>query len=199
MVQKYPVRVITEAITNAVIHRDYRLSVDIYVRIFLDRIEIHSPGLLVGPVTAFNIVKVGPHSRNPLLIQHLREFPTAPNLDAGEGVRMMFGTMHDAGLYPPIYVTRPRIEREAVVVYLFNENRPSVWEQVNEYIDKHGSIGNAEVRRLMGSDTLKASQQIKKWRVLGLLEVTNPLAGKRVRRYARADRSLEQELFSNPE
>ena len=199
IVQKYSVRVITEAITNTVIHRDYRLSVDTHIRIFSDRIEFESPGFFAGPVTVSNIERIGTFSRNPLIIQHLREFPSAPNLDAGEGVRMMFGTMHDVGLYPPIYATRPRLRREAVVVHLFNENRPSVWEQVNDCIDKHGSIGNAEVRQLMGADTLKASQQIKKWRNLGLLEVTNPLAGTRVRRYSRPDKSPEQGLFSNPD
>ncbi|HZK82288.1 MAG TPA: RNA-binding domain-containing protein, partial [Humisphaera sp.] len=86
IVQRYPVRVIAEAITNAVIHRDYRLNSDIIVRIFSDRIEIESPGLLVGPVTVANIGRIGAHSRNPLIIQHLREFPNPPNLDAGEGV-----------------------------------------------------------------------------------------------------------------
>jgi len=46
--QRYPVRVIQEAVTNAVIHRDYRLSADIHVRIFSNRIEIQSPGVLPG-------------------------------------------------------------------------------------------------------------------------------------------------------
>ena len=58
---------------------------------------------------------------------------------------MMFGTMKEAGLYPPLYMTRPKLPREAVRVYLFNQNRPSIWEQVTDYLDKHGSIGNAEI------------------------------------------------------
>ncbi|HLD44042.1 MAG TPA: RNA-binding domain-containing protein, partial [bacterium] len=47
-VNKYqiPERAITEAITNAVIHRDYHLQRDIEVNLFEDRIEIESPGLL---------------------------------------------------------------------------------------------------------------------------------------------------------
>ncbi|CAK9052466.1 ATP-dependent DNA helicase RecG, partial [Durusdinium trenchii] len=151
IVQKYPVRVITEAITNAVIHRDYRLTADTMIRIFSDRIEIESPGLLPGSVTVSNIQHVR-HNRNPLITQHLREFPNPPNLDAHEGVRMMFGTMQEAGLYPPLYITRPRIQREALVVQLRNQNRPTVWEQVSDYLDKNGTIANAQVRRLMGTD-----------------------------------------------
>jgi ATP-dependent DNA helicase RecG len=196
IVQRYPVRVIAEAITNAVIHRDYRLRSDVVVRIFSDRIEVESPGLLTGPVTPGNINRIGPHSRNPLLIQHLREFPNPPNLDAGEGVRMMFGTMHQAGLYPPIYVTRPRIEREAVVVHLLNNHRPSTWEQVSQYVDKHGTIGNSEVRQLMGTDdTLRVSKQLKQWVEQGLLVVANPEAGRNVRRYAKPDNG-DPDLFS---
>lgn len=84
IVQRYPVRVIKEAITNAVIHRDYRLPSDVIARIFSDRVEIDSPGLLVGPVTTVNIQLAGTHARNPLIVQNLREFPTPPNLDGGK-------------------------------------------------------------------------------------------------------------------
>jgi ATP-dependent DNA helicase RecG len=48
IVQKYPWRVLREAITNAVIHRDYRHSADIQIRIFDNRIEIESPGGFSG-------------------------------------------------------------------------------------------------------------------------------------------------------
>ena len=185
-------------ITNAVIHRDYRLPVDVMVRIFSDRIEIESPGLLAGPVTTANIARIGAHSRNPLLIQHLRQFPDPPNLDAGEGVRMMFNTMQEAGLYPPLYVSRPKTSREAVIVHLANQNRPSAWEQVSAYIDEHGSVGNAEVRQLIGTDdVLTATRQLKAWVEQGVLIIINPHAAKRVRRYTKPDRLLEQDLLSN--
>jgi predicted HTH transcriptional regulator len=149
--------------------------------------------------TVANIQRIGTHNRNPNLVGHLREFPEPPNVDAGEGVRMMFGTMQQARLYPPLYITRPQIEKEAVVIHLFNENRPSAWEQVSAYIDQHGSLGNAEIRQLMGhADTLKASQQIKEWRDLGLLIVANPHEGKRVRRYIKPNRPSAPPLFSKP-
>ncbi len=198
IVQKYPVRVIAEAITNAVIHRDYRLMSDIIVRIFSDRIEIESPGLLVGPVTVGNIGRIGTHSRNPLVVQHLREFPNPPNLDAGEGVRMMIGTMRESGLYPPFYRTRPHIEHEAVLTILRNQNRPSVWEQVVAYIIQHDSIGNAELRRLLQTnDTLGTSKLLKSWVDQGLLEVANPEAGRNVRRYTLPGYAPGDDLFSN--
>src|SRR5262249_13838332 len=55
VVQKYPVRVLREAITNAVIHRDYRIQADIQIRIFTNRIEVRSPGLLPSDVTLANL------------------------------------------------------------------------------------------------------------------------------------------------
>ena len=200
IVQRYPIRVIKEAITNAVIHRDYHLAADVHIRIFTDRIEVESPGLFAGPVTVANILRIGTYNRNPLIVEHLRDFPNPPNLDAGEGVRMMFGTMHETGLYPPHYDTRPNIERESVILSLFNENLPTLWEQVSRYIDQHGSIGNAEVRQLLGSENvLGASKLIREWVERGLLIVTNPEAGTKVRRYAKPGMTPTFDLFSNLE
>ena len=184
IVQKYPTRVIKEAITNAVIHRDYSIPSDIQIRIFPDRVEVISPGTLPGKVTLRNIQNIGSFNRNPLIVSNLREFPDPPNLDAGEGVRMMFQTMNAAGLYPPIYLTRSTTGRDEVRVLLLNENRPTIWDQVSSYLDKHGSVSNAEVRQIMGSEnTLAVSKTLKAWVERGLLEVANPEAGKRSRRY----------------
>jgi len=198
VVHRYPVRVLREAITNAVIHRDYHIPADILVRIFSDRVEIESPGLLPGSVTQANIWKSGSFNRNPLIVNSLRDFPDPPNLDAGEGVAMMFETMWQSKLYLPLYLTRPRLERDAVLVVVLNENRPSVWDQVNDFIDKHGSITNAEVRKLVASgDVLSASKQLRAWVSKGLLVVMNPAAAKQHRRYTKPSTPQEFSLFSN--
>jgi ATP-dependent DNA helicase RecG len=100
-VHLYPERVVREAIVNAVVHRDYRLNRDIFVRIFDDRIEVESPGVFPGNITPANIARMGSKARNPLIASNLREFPDPPNIDAGEGVKMMFAEMEQAKLYPP--------------------------------------------------------------------------------------------------
>jgi ATP-dependent DNA helicase RecG len=195
--QRYPVRVIREAITNAVIHRDYRLSADIHIRIFANRIEVESPGLLPGGVTVVNLGMVGSKPRNRSVVDHLREFPTPPNLDAGEGVRMMRETMARADLYPPLFLTAPDLPREAVVVYLLNEARPSTWDQVEGYLEKYGEIGNAEVRVLLRTDDpVRASKLLKSWVDLGLLVIANPQAAKQRRRYRLPGKPREAALFS---
>jgi len=178
-VHRYPVRVIREVITNAVIHRDYHLNQDIHVYIFDNRIEVRSPGLFIGGITSKNIQTAGSKARNQLISTNIREFPDPPNIDAGEGVRMMFAAMKATGLYPPIYFsTPPFAPADCINVWLLNEEQPPVWDQVYDWIEKHGSVANRELREIANVDTLKASKLLKQWVQQGLL-VSDDSQGKR--------------------
>ena len=173
---QYPERVVKEAIVNAVIHRDYRLNRDIMVRVFDDRVVVESPGLLPGAITAANIQYARSKARNPLIALNLREFAVPPNIDDGEGVRMMFGEMAAAQLYPPQYRQNTEAAVETLLLTLFNEDRPAVWVEVNDgMVRNNGSIANADVCRIAGVDTLKASKMLRGWVDRGLLE---PLPGR---------------------
>ncbi len=177
-VHRYPERVIKEAITNALIHRDYRLNRDVQIRIFDNRIEILSPGLFPGRITAATIHRMGSFARNLLLAGNLREFPEPPNVDAGEGVRMMFTVMRASNLYPPQYRELREQAQEAVMVILLNEERPPIWEQVSDWMDRNGPISNSDLCTISGLDTLKASKLLKRWVEQGLL-VPDATRGKR--------------------
>jgi ATP-dependent DNA helicase RecG len=48
---KYPITALHEIITNAVLHRDYSLPDDIHIRIFDNRVEVISPGILPAHIT----------------------------------------------------------------------------------------------------------------------------------------------------
>lgn len=169
-VHRYPERVIKEAVTNAIIHRDYRLNRDIQIRIFDNRIEVLSPGLFPGRITAATVHLAGSHARNPLIAMNLREFPEPPNVDAGEGVKMMFSLMRAGKLYPPQYRELREQALEAISVTLRNEERPPVWEQVSDWIDRNGPIANSDLCAIAELDTLKASKLLKRWVEQGLLE-----------------------------
>ncbi|KAA6331799.1 hypothetical protein EZS27_019636, partial [termite gut metagenome] len=52
----YPIEVIRELCANALVHRTYTTRGDIFINIFHDRLEIHSPGLLPYGVTPKNIL-----------------------------------------------------------------------------------------------------------------------------------------------
>lgn len=165
-----PERAIKEAITNAVIHRDYHTKRDIEVKIFEDRVEVNSPGLFPFNITKTNIGKVRSDGyRNDLLVKHLREFPEPPNLDQNEGVRAMQNVMHASNLLPPIYWTYPYYQ-DAVEVGLFNEHRSSEWDKVKEYLLKNKYINNEKAREITGVvQAYKMSTLFKKWVGQGLL------------------------------
>jgi len=198
-VHRYPERVIKEAITNAVIHRDYRLNRDVQVRIFDNRIEVVSPGLLPGRITAATIQHSGSFARNPLLASNLREFPEPPNVDAGEGVRMMFSVMRANNLYPPQYRELREQVQNAVMVTMLNEERPPIWEQVSDWMDRHGPISNRQLCSISNLDTLKASKLLKRWVDQGLL-MPDSTKAKRNMVYLKPvlASSEEPDLFAEP-
>jgi ATP-dependent DNA helicase RecG len=183
---RFPQRVVKEAITNAVIHRDYRLNRDIHIRIFDDRIEVESPGLLPGTVTPATVDKAGSMPRNSLLALHLREFPNPPNVDAGEGVPMMFAQMQAANLYEPLYREMRDSSQATLLVTLLNEERPPLWVQVSDWIDRNGPIANSKLREISGLDTLSASRQLRNWVAQGVL-VALPAPSRQQARYTKPE------------
>jgi ATP-dependent DNA helicase RecG len=183
---RFPERVIKEAITNAVVHRDYRLNRDIHVRIFDDRVEVESPGRLPGNLTPATIDKAGSMPRNSLLARHLREFPNPPNVDAGEGVPMMFAQMAKANLYEPLYREQLEAAVPTLVVTLLNEERPPLWVQVSDWIDRNGPIANGKLREISGLDTLAASKQLRQWVAQGVL-VTLPAPSRQQASYTKPE------------
>jgi ATP-dependent DNA helicase RecG len=172
----YPERVVKEAIVNAVVHFD-------------DHIEIESPGLLPKGITPATIRLAGSKTRNDLITANLRDFPEPPNLDAGEGVKMMFAEMARAKLYPPQYRENAGAAVESLTVVLLNHERPTAWDEVSDRLDRHGTIANADVVRIAGVDTLRASKLLAAWREQGLL-VALPGRAKRNMAYAKPQ-SLE--------
>lgn len=175
---RVPERAVKEAITNAVIHRDYHTKKDITVRIFEDRIEIQSPGLLPFNITPSNIGIVRAYGyRNDLLVKHLRELPSPPNLDENEGVRAMRKVMKDNNLYPPIFFTYPFLQ-DAVRIILLNTTAPSEWDKISDYLNKNKYISNTEARNVLNiQDTVKVSKLFNRWCKKGLLYKVIPHSG----------------------
>lgn len=165
-----PERAIKEAIVNAVIHRDYFIKRDIEIKIFEDRIEIVSPGLFPYNITKSNIGLVRADGyRNDLLVKHLREFPSPPNLDQNEGVIAMRNEMKKEKLYPPIFATYPDLA-DSVKVTLLNEHVPSEWEKVKEYLQQNPYINNSVARELTNTEQVHTmSRMLSKWTEQGLL------------------------------
>ena len=80
----YPTDVIREAIVNAVIHRDYRLSgTDIELSIYEDRIEIISPGRLHNGITPDRMRTGCRASRNQLIRDTMSDYKYMDNSGLG--------------------------------------------------------------------------------------------------------------------
>ena len=158
-----------EAITNAVIHRNYFVQDDIQVRFFDDRVEIESPGTYPGHITVENI-RSERFARNPLILRTLNRFQSAPNLDIGEGVDRMFKVMKEKNLYEPLYFP-PTVRPNTVLLMLLNLHKVEYWDTVSKYLDENYRIINKKAREITGlSDVLKMSRLLRSWVEKGLLE-----------------------------
>jgi ATP-dependent DNA helicase RecG len=95
-----PRPVITEAIVNAVAHRNYRTNGFVQVLVFADRIEVWNPGELPRGLTPELLRKPhGPMPQNPLIAEPL--FRVKYVEKAGTGTTDMIADCREAGLPEP--------------------------------------------------------------------------------------------------
>jgi predicted HTH transcriptional regulator len=100
---EYPLEALREAIVNAVIHRDYsKVGESIRVFYYPDRVEIHSPGLLIPGITVQQMREgtVRSKLRNPVMADLLKEAPGYMER-LGSGVRFMISETKRMGLPAP--------------------------------------------------------------------------------------------------
>lgn len=180
---EYPDFAWLEALLNAIAHRDYRVEgAGIEVWLFDDRMEVVSPGGLVGNLTteALLTLKRVHHSRNPRLIRVLVDLGLAR--DQGEGIPRMFAEMEDA------FLPRPDIDATNRSVTVTLRNTLTLNASDRKFISalgdlelsrhefrtllytyRHGQIDNARLRTLSGLDTLSASYLLRGLRDRDLL------------------------------
>ena len=158
-----------EAVTNAVVHRNYYIEDDIQIRIFDDRIEIASPGTYPGHITPQNI-RQERFARNVIIQRTLNRFIASPNLDIGEGVERIFQAMKDHNLYEPLYLPADQVPNK-VELHLFNMQKINYWDTVKNYLAANYKINNQKTREITGiTDSSKVSRMLKSWIDQGLIE-----------------------------
>jgi len=141
----YPPETLHEILTNAVLHRDYSIPVDVLIRIFDNRVEVESPGKLPGHVTPANILQEQ-FARNGSIVRIINKFPDPPNKDVGEGLNTAFAAMNKLRLKPPVI----RETENSVVVSIRHEPLASPGEAVMEYLETHNEIVNRTGREITG-------------------------------------------------
>ena len=102
-IPEYSLEVLREAVINAVVHRDYNKRGE-SVRVFYypDRVEVHSPGLLLPGITVEQMERgeVQSKLRNPVLAGLLRDIPGYMER-IGSGIRFMLDETKRMGLPTP--------------------------------------------------------------------------------------------------
>jgi ATP-dependent DNA helicase RecG len=102
-IPEYSIEALREAVINAVVHRDYsKRGESVRVFYYADRVEVHSPGLLLPGITVEQMERgmVQSKLRNPILANLLRDVPGYMER-IGSGIRFMLDETKRMGLPAP--------------------------------------------------------------------------------------------------
>ena len=125
------------------------------MRIFDDRVEVESPGILPGHITEHNILKER-CARNPKIQYLINKFPNPPNKDIGEGLRTAFDAMNRMRLRPP----EIRQGEQSVTVYIRHTRLESPEDSVMNYLREISRITNTKGRELTGIRSENTMKQV---------------------------------------
>jgi len=175
---EYPREALREAVLNALAHRDYSQRGDrVRIYAFADRVEVHSPGALGGPMRLDNLL-VRRWSRNATLVQGLAALDIIEEL--GFGLDRMVAAMADGGLPAPVFTEIG----DTFVVTLYGaaaQLRASIAVTGRDECEGHGEHATAAAG---ASSTATPSAQVERqaW-VLDHLRTVGPITA---REYAAA-------------
>jgi ATP-dependent DNA helicase RecG len=175
-----PLRVIREALVNALMHRSYRSHSPVQIIRYANRLEIRNPGFSLK--SQDHLGEPGSQLRNPKIAAALYDTRLAET--KGSGIRVMRESMEQAGLTPPLFES-DRGNDQFVARYFFHHflgEDDIAW--LAQFKDLHlsddeakalivvreaGALNNSTYRELTKVDTLTASQSLRRLRDAGLL------------------------------
>lgn len=186
---EYPETAWYEAVVNACVHRSYNLqNMNIFIKMFNDRLEIDSPGPFPPSVTPENIFEVQ-HSRNPFLMEAMRHLDFVKCV--GEGTRRMRDTMLQMDLPAPRF-SQVEVGGAKVRVTLINNFAGrKVWvdedvaqligariasslsekeKEILSFVAVHKSINISEAQTLTKHSWRKAKDILERLVSLGILQ-----------------------------
>lgn len=177
-----PLRVIREAIVNAVMHRSYRIHGAIQIIRYANRLEIRNPGHSIKAEEQLG--EPGSETRNPRIAAVLHEVNIAET--KGSGIRAMRELMLAQDLLPPTFESSRRPD-QFVATFLFHHflgpddlawlrdlTREAISDEESRalvFVREVGAIDNAAYRAINRTDTLNASGHLRRLRDLELLEM----------------------------
>ncbi len=182
-IPEYPMKALREAITNAVMHRDWFFEgANVFVEIYANRIEVISPGTLP---TGLKMAELGRESirRNPLIADLLHRIEFIEK--AGTGIRRIRDEAREQGCPEPefkirgaffVVVFRPDPEVRALEDQVTGEVTPQVTGEVRLLEVISGEMNRKQIQEALG---LKDTEHVRKTYLLpalqaGLIEMTIP-------------------------
>jgi ATP-dependent DNA helicase RecG len=206
-----PMRVLREAVVNALIHRSYRENSPIQIIRYPNRIEIINPGFSLK--TEDQLGEPGSVNRNPFISAIFHETNLAET--KGSGIRTMRNLMEKVTMMPPTFESSRASNTFTVRLLLhhllneddihwlntftdfeLNDNQKRILIFVREV----NAIDNSTARQINGSDLVIANSDLRKLRELDLLvqkgksKFTYYTASDLLKSYI----SVEEETFSAP-
>ena len=112
-IEDFPERAVREVLSNAFLHRDFRLSASIHIEHSPQVFSVTSPGPLVSGVTPENIIRHPSRPRNPLLAHAARLVGLAE--ETGSGADRMYREMIRSGKEAPVIQSAAEQVRVALV------------------------------------------------------------------------------------
>ena len=171
-----PKEAVTEAIVNAVAHRDYTSNASVQVMLFADRLEVWNPGELPPSLTPERLRE--PHAsipRNPLIAEPL--YLARYIEKAGSGTLDMIDRCGEAGLPSPDFeeragqfvttIWRDWLTDEVITSLDINDRQ----HQVLIHLKSAGRIGNTEYQKLFGVAKRTAHRDLAELVEKGVLEM----------------------------
>ncbi|MDA3892067.1 MAG: putative DNA binding domain-containing protein [Salinivirgaceae bacterium] len=136
-IRQYPKEVVRELLINAIAHKKYTISGDVFIEVYPNKLTITSPGGFPLGITKDNILHER-HRRNPHLIQLLSSLKLMEG--EGSGYDLVYEKLAmDAKPLPEI---ENAFNKVAVTVYSSSIN-PNVIS-ILDYIDKHFKLTQRE-------------------------------------------------------
>lgn len=100
---EYPKSVVREAVTNALVHRDYSIAgTDITLTIYSNRLEVTSPGRLPNTVTPEGMRSGMRYARNQALVNVMRDYGYVDARGMGVRMKMIPGMREHNGTEPDL-------------------------------------------------------------------------------------------------
>lgn len=176
-----PVKVLREAITNALMHRSYRIHSPIQIIRYDNRIEIINPGYSLKADDKLGTP--GSETRNPYIAAVFHETNLAET--KGSGIRAMRRLLAASHLSPPTFESNRTDNKFSarLLLHHFLSKEDLQWlEQyaqfeINDnqkraliFVREVGAIDNPTYRQMSDTDSMKSTTELRHLRELDLLK-----------------------------